>query len=96
MDNPVFTFTLPEKLEYSFDAEVSMNLQQYLEEEAENFIFIYGEYDTWSATAVDLTAGNGNRIFVKEEGNHRTRINNMPEEQRRQVYDTINGYLLKP
>ncbi|HER07887.1 MAG TPA: aminopeptidase, partial [Bacteroides sp.] len=96
VDNPVFTFTLPDGLEYSFDGEISRKLQHYLEEEAENFIFIYGEYDTWSATAVNLDNGNGSKVFVKEGGSHRTRINNMPEAQKKLVYHTIAGYLAQP
>ena len=97
VDNPVFTFTLPEGLEYSFDGELSRRLQDYLEREAENFIFIYGEKDTWSATAVELDAGKENvKVFVKEGGTHRTRINNLPEAQRQEVYDLISGYLSEP
>ncbi|MFO7935030.1 MAG: S28 family serine protease [Bacteroidales bacterium] len=96
VDNPVFTFTLPEGIEYSYNEEVSRNLQQYLSREAENFIFIYGEYDTWSATAVNPETVNGSVFFVKEGGNHRTRINNMPEEQKRQVYETLATYLAQP
>ena len=96
VDNPVFTFTLPEELEFSYNPDISLKLQQYLSEEAENFIFIYGEHDTWSATAVNLEDWNGSMVFVKEGGTHRTRINNMPEEQKKQVYDTIARYLAKP
>jgi len=97
VDNPVFTFTLPEGVEYSFDGELSRKLQDYLEQEAENFIFIYGENDTWSATAVELDAAKENvKVFVKEGGTHRTRINNLPEAQRQQVYDLISGYLSEP
>ncbi len=97
VDNPVFTFTLPEGLEYSFDGRLSKRLQDYLEREAENFIFIYGENDTWSATAVELDAVKHNvKVFVKEGGTHRTRINNLPDAQRQEVYDLISGYLSEP
>ncbi|MDF1575955.1 MAG: S28 family serine protease [Bacteroidales bacterium] len=93
VDNPVFTFTIPENVELSFKKELSYKLQEYLSQEADDFIFIYGEYDTWSATAVTSTGQTNSRIFVKEGGSHRTRINNMPEEQRKKVYATLETFL---
>ena len=93
VDNPVFTFTIPEDIEISFNDELSHDIQQYMEEEAENYIFIYGEYDTWSATAVSSTGDSNSKIFIKEGGSHRTRINNMPDEQKKEVYATLEAFL---
>ena len=89
VDNPIFTFTIPEEVEMPFDPELSREVEEYLTEEASNFIYIYGEYDTWSATAVSHTGITNSKIFVKEGGSHRTRINNMPEEQKQDVYQTL-------
>jgi len=93
VDNPIFTFTLPEEYEVSFNPQLSVDLEAYLASEADRFIYIYGEYDTWSATAVTSTGDTHSRIFIKEGGSHRTRINNMPPEQRDEVYQTIQSYL---
>jgi len=93
VDNPIFTFTMPESVELSFNDELSVDIQQYIDEEAENYIFIYGEYDTWSATAVTSIGDNKSKIFFKEGGSHRTRINNMPEEQKEEVYSTLESFL---
>lgn len=93
VDNPIFTFTIPDSVTISFNDELSVKIQQYITEEAENYIFIYGEYDTWSATAVTSTGNTNSKIFVKEEGSHRTRINNMPEAQRQEVYCTLQQFL---
>jgi hypothetical protein len=93
VDNPIFTFTLPESMDTPFNNELSIRLQQYMNEEAENFIFIYGEYDTWSATAVTLVGDTNSKIFFKEGGSHRTRISNMPEEQKEEVYSTLGSFL---
>lgn len=91
--NPIFTFTLPEELEYEFDPSLSLKVEEYLSKEAEHFIYIYGEYDTWSATAVESTGDTKSSIFYKEGGSHRTRINNMPPEQKEEVYQTLRSYL---
>ena len=55
VDNPIFTFTIPEEQDISFNRELSQEVERYLSEEASNFIYIYGENDTWSATAVTST-----------------------------------------
>ena len=33
------------------------------------------------------------RIFIKEGGSHRTRINNMPQDQKEEVYQTLQQFL---
>jgi len=93
VDNPIFTFTIPDDVEIHYNAELSQEVQQYLEQEANNFIYIYGEYDTWSATAVTSTGITNSKIFMKEEGSHRTRINNLPGSQREEVYQTLYQFL---
>ncbi len=93
VDNPIFTFTIPEDVEIQFNDELSFDIEQYILEKGENYIFIYGEYDTWSATAVSSTGNTNSKIFYKEGGSHRTRINNMPEEQKKEVYSTLESFL---
>jgi hypothetical protein len=93
VDNPIFTFTIPEEVDLTFNESLSLELQQYLNEKAENYIFIYGEYDTWSATAVTSIGDAHSKIFFKKGGSHRTRISNMPLEQREEVYYTLGSFL---
>lgn len=93
VDNPIFTFALPADANVTFNASLSPEVEQYLSSEGDNFIYIYGEYDTWSATAVTHTGTTNSKIFVKEEGSHRTRINNMPESQKQEVYRTLDLFL---
>jgi hypothetical protein len=93
VDNPIFTFTIPEDVEIPFNDELSPRLQEYISENGENFIFIYGEYDTWSATAVTSAGNTNSKIFFKEGGSHRTRINNMPEAQKKEVFSTLESFL---
>jgi len=93
VDNPIFTFTIPEDVEIQFNDDLSFDIEQYILEKGENYIFIYGEYDPWSATAVSSTGNTNSKIFYKEGGSHRTRINNMPEEQKKEVYSTLESFL---
>ncbi len=92
----VFDFTLPNGETVLFHPEFMQRVDMYLRHHARNMIFIYGEYDPWSATAVEL-GGQTNAIkVVKKGGSHRTRINNLPENQRQQILDSLNAWLLQP
>ena len=93
VENPIFTFTLSPEMEAVFNPELSHQLKEYVTTDGENFIYIYGEYDTWSATAVSHTGDTNSRIFIKEGGSHRTRINNMPDEQKEEIYRTLESFL---
>lgn len=93
VDNPIFTFTIPQEVDLKFNQELSVDLQLYLQEEAKNYIFIYGEYDTWSATAVTSIGDSNSKIFFKEGGSHRTRIMNLPPEQKEEFYATLESFL---
>lgn len=93
VNNPIFTFTMPEDIKLTFNAELSVEVEKFLTGEAEHFIYIYGEYDTWSASAVSSTGDTESKIFIKKGGSHRTRINNMPEKQKKEVYETLYLYL---
>ena len=93
--DPGFEFTLPENTRITFNKGLLSDLDHYISNEAENFIFIYGEYDTWSATAVELSGNTNSRIFYKESGSHRTRIKNMPLEQQEEIRALLEEFLRK-
>lgn len=96
VENPRFTFTLPPGVEVSYDPELTLDVERYLASQGDNFIYIYGEYDTWSATAVTNTGMTNSKIYVKQQGSHRSRINNMPDPVREEIFRTIEAYLQQP
>jgi hypothetical protein len=93
VDDRDFSFVLPPEIRVDFNPDLSREVAHYLKEEADRFIFIYGEQDTWSAAAVNDLPGDRCRVFIKEGGSHRTRINNMPEAQKEEVYRTLREFL---
>ena len=52
-----FEYCAPEGTEPVFDPEAMQDIHQWITTEASNMIFIYGEVDPWSASAVQLTGG---------------------------------------
>jgi len=94
--NPTFDFTFPNGIDVIYEPELMERVDFFIRHKAENMIFIYGEYDPWSATAVELGYHTNSIKIVKDDGSHRTRISNLPEEQRQQILDSINSWLQQP
>ena len=91
-DAPDFTFSAPEGIELVYDYELMKQVDEYIRD-ADNFIFIYGMQDTWSATGVNLSGNTNSLKIMKKGGDHQTRIRNLPEEQREMVLTTINEWI---
>ena len=92
--DPNFNFTFPENTEKSFNKELMPGEYKWLKNKALNFVFIYGSFDPWFATAPDLSQSNGNHLFmVKEKGNHRTRIKSFTEAEQQQIKDSLYKWL---
>ncbi len=92
-ENPTFEFTIPEDISIVYNPLVMQQVDCFIRHKAKKMIFIYGETDPWSSTAVDLTHNNGLLKIMKPGGSHLTRISNLPEEQRNEVIDTLKNWL---
>ena len=92
-ENPVFDFSAPDGISIKYDPEPMRELDNFVRHEANNMIFIYGETDPWSATSVDLTYNTNSIKIVKPGGSHLTRINNLPEEQKKIVIEILKEWL---
>ncbi|MCD4729366.1 MAG: aminopeptidase, partial [Bacteroidales bacterium] len=91
--NPTFTFILPDSIKVVYDPVPMQKVDHFIRHEANNMIFIYGETDPWSATAVDLTYNTNSIIIIKPGGSHTTRIRNLPEKQKNLVIETLKNWL---
>ena len=94
--NPTFEFSLPKGVSVNFEEELMQRVDFYIRHKAKNSIFIYGEYDPWSATAVELAGHTNSFKIVKPGGSHRTRISNLPEVQKQMVLDSLKTWLSRP
>lgn len=91
--NPTFSFTIPENIEVIYNPIPMWQVDNFIRHEANNMIFIYGETDPWSSTSVDLTYNTNVIKIVKPGGSHTTRINNLPEDQKKLVIETLKNWL---
>ena len=91
-----FEFTVPGNMAKKYDKIRMDKVKQFMIRNATKMLFIYGELDTWSATAVDLPDDayrRGLAKFVLEGGNHGTRIRHFSASDQRQIIGTIEKYI---
>ena len=91
-----FDWAFPDGITKPFDPIPMQEIKSFLDKSAEKMLFIYGEYDAWSATAVELNDDAPKREvykFVRPKGNHRDRIKSFDEDSQKQIYGIIDGWL---
>jgi len=91
-----FDWAFPEGITKQYNPKPSQNIKSFLDTSANKMLFIYGEYDAWSSTAVDLTNNALQREmykFVQPKGDHRTRISSFNPEKQTEIYTIIDRWL---
>jgi len=91
-----FDWAFPEDISKTYDTKPMQEIKTFLDESAERMLFIYGEYDAWSATAVELSNFATDRElykFVKPKGDHRTRIKSFESEKQDTIYSIIDSWV---
>lgn len=96
-DNYDFEFTLPVGYNPIFNPEFMFQADTFIQEKANNMIFIYGALDTWFATAVEIDdEANASRRsvnrFVLDSGHHETRISNFSLSIQHVIWNQIKSW----
>lgn len=86
-------FFIPPGVTPTFDPTITQDIIQWVENEAKNFIFIYGGNDPWASTGVSLTGKTNSIIMVLPGGSHRTRIKNFTGDNRELIYSKLEEWL---
>jgi len=90
---PTFEFCAPEETEPVFDPKAMQDIHQWITTQGNNMIFIYGEVDPWSASAVQLTGQTNSLKMVKKGGDHTTRIKDFEAHDKDRILDTLQEWL---
>ena len=90
---PTSKIFLPKGTDPEFNYPLMQKINTWVQKEGNNMLFIYGEYDTWSAPAVQLTGETNAVKMVKEGGSHRTRIKHFSDEEKEIIYNTLEKWL---
>lgn len=91
--NPSAIF-MPGKKQAPFDPTLVRNVSEWLKKNGDNFIYIYGSTDTWSATAVPPSDQTNSVWFMMEGKSHGgARIANMSEGEKTLLINTLEQWL---
>ena len=86
---------LPEAVkDIKFDRTEYDRVEHFMATTEAKMIFIYGEYDPWSATAVTNSHSPNTLYLVVPKGSHGSRIGNMPEEMKQRATETLKAWIL--
>ena len=84
---------LPEGMKIKFKPKTNKRVFKFIHDSDPRMIFIYGEYDPWSASGVEFEHKNNMLKIVKPAGSHGTRINNLPDQLRELVVETLKKWV---
>ncbi len=87
---------LPKDLKIKYKKATAQKVKRFVKKTDSEILFIYGEFDPWSASAFETPVKDNFLKIVKPEGSHSTRINNLPENQKEQVKFTLEKWLKMP
>ncbi len=78
---------------FVFDVSLSKQCERYLNENDPTMIFVYGEFDPWSAAAVQFSGKTNMYRAVAKGGSHASRIRSLDAEQKEEVMSRIKKWL---
>ena len=86
---------IPDSLSYiEFDANLYERVNDFLEDNDLPMMFIYGEYDPWTATGVTWLEGKKHiHVFVEPGGSHKARIGTMPEDTHKKIKKILRRWV---
>ncbi len=87
---------LPEGIRIKYDKSTAKLVKRFIKTCDSNILFIYGEFDPWSASGFEVTNKSNLLKIVKPGGSHSTRINNLPQNQKEQVKEKLETWLEMP
>ncbi len=80
--------------DYTYSNALNEHVHKWLQGQASHIMFIYGEYDTWSATAADIGMNNKVKKFIVPKEDHRdARYANMDEQMKKEFRTLLNKWL---
>ena len=91
--NVTFDFAMPKGHKAVFHPEVMQDINTWLRDSGNYMLYIYGQNDAWSSTAVD--PGNKTNAVKKINpgGSHASRIISFPTEMQDSIYHVLGRWL---
>jgi hypothetical protein len=84
---------VPEELRFNYDDQIMNKVYDYIHNEGDRMIFIYGELDPWSSTSVNPDSRTDALKMVLQGGSHATRIHHFSDEEQKLIMNKIKHWL---
>ena len=84
---------VPEDYDLEYDGTIHRQVKQWLDSEAEDMVFIYGEYDPWSATGYVPTDNNTLYRYTIPSGNHGSRLGHLKKPDFDRFSDSLRVWI---
>ena len=86
----------PKGVDYSYSNEDMLLIDQWVRQSADKVIFIYGEFDPWTAGEFPVSStGLDVKKYYAPKGNHGAKFTNLSRDQYAEVVDTLALWLNK-
>lgn len=83
----------PQNTEMKYDSTVMRKISNNLLQNHAKTICIYGQFDPWGSTALNIQNEQDMIKMVQQEGSHATRIGTLSNSQQKIVYDALEKWL---
>ncbi|MFA5713406.1 MAG: S28 family serine protease [Bacteroidales bacterium] len=87
------TLFVPKEVRGKFNKGLYKKLKRFVSTTNNKMLFIYGEYDPWSAVMVNEPYGKNVVVVTDPKGSHRARISTLPVEMREEATAILEGWL---
>lgn len=84
---------MPQGATIAWDPTYQKKLKQFIGNNPQHMIYIYGEADPWGATAARIKPDSGSLKMVEAGGTHGAQISTLNPEQRKLVIETLEKWL---
>lgn len=96
--NYMLRIMMPDSLQNTkFDKTLYKTVKKYLEKNDPKMLYIYGEWDPWTASGVypwlDTSHKKNLQIYVQPMGSHGSRIGNMPAVMKEKILRQLSDWL---
>ena len=91
--NITFSFAMPRGHRAIFNASAMSDIDRWVKDSGSYMLYIYGQNDAWSATAVDPGRKTNAVKMVCPGGSHSSRIKDFPPELQDSIYKVLGRWL---
>jgi len=76
-----------------YNGDYMQKVWDYATNKGNNFIYIYGEYDTWTACSITPSQKLNSLKMVKKGATHGVRINDFSTQEKSKIYQALSEWL---